>query len=41
MGLPDARFRLYPELVSPAEGNNAAEMERLVEQVEARLETQA
>jgi L-fuculose-phosphate aldolase len=41
MGLPDARFRLYPELVSPAEGNNAAEMERLVEQVEARLEARA
>jgi L-fuculose-phosphate aldolase len=39
MGLPDARFRLYPELDnSPDEENNAAELDRLVEQVTARLE---
>jgi hypothetical protein len=38
MGLPDARFRLYPELASPAAEMSTAELDRLVEQVTARLE---
>ena len=39
MGLPDARFRLYPELDgSPVAEKSAAELDRLVEQVTARLE---
>jgi L-fuculose-phosphate aldolase len=38
MGLPDARFARYPELASQPPGKDAAELEQLVEQVEARLE---
>jgi L-fuculose-phosphate aldolase len=39
LGLPDARFRLYPELAgSPTAEKSAAELDRLVEQVKARLQ---
>ncbi len=38
MGLPDARFAQLTEGPAPAPAKNAAELERLVEQVVARLE---
>ena len=38
MGLPDARLHTRSTIASPAPGKNVAELERLVEQVVARLE---
>jgi L-fuculose-phosphate aldolase len=38
MGLPDARLARSSEVATPEQGENAAELERMVEQVVARLE---
>jgi hypothetical protein len=37
MGLPDARFAHSPEKADQPAGKNAAELERLVEQVATRM----